>query len=98
MNSALLTNLVKELSQISIKHDNCLEESLKLYQNKDYEDRELEPTISNVVSIDRPIDSKEYEEIYEEFIDIKFDENGFMNEINGSINTLLIESSSDIEI
>ena len=58
MNSAPLNSLINELTKISEKHDNCLKESLKLYQNQDFEDRELEPAISNVVDIDRPIKYK----------------------------------------
>ena len=97
MNSAPLTNLINELTEISKKHDNCLDETLKLYQSQDFEDRELEPAISNVVDIDRPIEYK-IEEIYEDIIDIKFDEYGLVDEISGTINSLLIETSSDIEI
>ena len=97
MNSAPLNNLINELSKISKQHDNCLEDSLKLYQNQEFEDRDLEPSISNVVSIDRPIEYK-VEEVYEDIIDIKFDESGLVDEITGTINSLLIESSSDIDI
>lgn len=97
MNSAPLNNLINELTKISEQHDNCLEETLKLYQSKDFEDRELEPSISNVINIDRPIDYK-IEEIYEDVIDIKFDENGLVDEVTGTINTLLIETSNDIDI
>ena len=97
MNSAPLNNLINELSKISKQHDNCLEDSLKLYQNQEFEDRDLEPSISNVVSIDRPIEYK-VEEVYEDIIDIKFDDSGLVDEITGTINSLLIESSSDIDI
>ena len=97
MNSAPLNNLINELTEISQKHDNCLDESLKLYQSQEFEDRELEPTISNVVNIDRPIYYK-VEEVYEDLIDIKFDENGLVDDITGTINTLLIETSNDIDI
>ena len=97
MNSAPLNNLINELTKISEQHDNCLEETLKLYQSKDFEDRELEPSISNVINIDRPIDYK-IEEIYEDVIDIKFDEKGLVDEVTGTINTLLIETSNDIDI
>lgn len=97
MNSAPLNNLINELSKISKQHDNCLEDSLKLYQNQEFEDRDLEPSISNIVSIDRPIEYK-VEEVYEDIIDIKFDESGLVDEITGTINSLLIESSSDIDI
>ena len=97
MNSAPLNNLINELTKISEKHDNCLADSLKLYQNQEFEDRELEPSISNIVSIDKPIQYK-VEEVYEDLIDIKFDDNGLVDEITGTINSLLIESSSDIEI
>jgi hypothetical protein len=97
MNSAPLNNLINELTKISEKHDNCLADSLKLYQNQEFEDRELEPSISNIVSIDKPIQYK-VEEVYEDLIDIKFDENGLVDEITGTINSLLIESSADIDI
>lgn len=97
MNSAPLNNLINELSKISKQHDNCLEDSLKLYQNQEFEDRDLEPSISNIVSIDRPIEYK-VQEVYEDIIDIKFDESGLVDEITGTINSLLIESSSDIDI
>lgn len=97
MNSAPLNNLINELSKISEQHDNCLEDSLKLYQNQEFEDRDLEPSISNVVSIDSPIEYK-VEEVYEDIIDIKFDDSGLVDEITGTINSLLIESSSDIDI
>ena len=97
MNSAPLNNLINELTKISEQHDNCLKETLKLYQNQDFEDRELEPSISNVVDIDRPIEYK-VEEIYEDIIDIRFDDEGLIDEITGSLNSLLIESSSDIDI
>lgn len=97
MNSAPLNNLINELSKISKQHDNCLEDSLKLYQNQEFEDRDLEPSISNIVSIDRPIEYK-VEEVYEDIIDIKFDDSGLVDEITGTINSLLIESSSDIDI
>ena len=97
MNSAPLNNLINELTKISEKHDNCLEDSLKLYQNQEFEDRDLEPSISNVVSIDRPIEYK-VEEVYEDIIDIKFDDSGLVDEITGTINSLLIESSADIDI
>ena len=97
MNSAPLNNLINELTQISEKHDNCLADSIKLYQNQEFEDRELEPSISNIVSIDKPIQYK-VEEVYEDLIDIKFDENGLVDEITGTINSLLIESSADIDI
>lgn len=97
MNSAPLNNLINELSKISKQHDNCLEDSLKLYQSQEFEDRDLEPSISNIVSIDRPIEYK-VEEVYEDIIDIKFDESGLVDEITGTINSLLIESSSDIDI
>ena len=97
MNSAPLNNLINELTKISEKHDNCLADSIKLYQNQEFEDRELEPSISNIVSIDKPIQYK-VEEVYEDLIDIKFDENGLVDEITGTINSLLIESSADIDI
>ncbi len=97
MNSAPLNNLINELTKISEKHDNCLADSLKLYQNQEFEDRELEPSISNIVSIDKPIQYK-VEEVYEDLIDIKFDDNGLVDEITGTINSLLIESSTDIDI
>lgn len=97
MNSAPLNSLINELTKISEQHDNCLKESLKLYQSQDFEDRELEPAISNVVDIDRPI-KYTVEEVYEDIIDIKFDDEGLVDEITGSINSLLIESSSDIDI
>ena len=97
MNSAPLNNLINELTRISEKHDNCLADSLKLYQNQEFEDRELEPSISNIVSIDKPIQYK-VEEVYEDLIDIKFDDNGLVDEITGTINSLLIESSADIDI
>lgn len=97
MNSAPLNNLINELTKISEKHDNCLADSLKLYQNQEFEDRELEPSISNIVSIDKPIQYK-VEEVYEDLIDIKFDDNGLVDEITGTINSLLIESSADIDI
>ena len=97
MNSAPLNNLINELTKISEKHDNCLADSLKLYQNQEFEDRELEPSISNIVSIDKPIQYK-VEEVYEDLIDIKFDDNGLVDEITGTINSLLIETSADIDI
>ena len=97
MNSAPLNNLINELTKISEQHDNFLKETLKLYQNQDFEDRELEPSISNVVDIDRPIEYK-VEEIYEDIIDIRFDDESLIDEITGSLNSLLIESSSDIDI
>lgn len=97
MNSAPLNNLINELTKISEKHDNCLADSIKLYQNQEFEDRELEPSISNIVSIDKPIQYK-VEEVYEDLIDIKFDDNGLVDEITGTINSLLIESSADIDI
>ena len=99
MKNLLLENLIKDLSQISSMHDNCLDDVIKLYGSKEYQYNELEQTITKSISIDKKQQIEQQEEYNNEFIDMYFrEEYDNEREITGTVNSLLIETATDIEI
>lgn len=99
MNNLLLNNLINDLSKISSLHDNCLDDLLKLYTQKDYSYTNLEQTITKIVNVDKQVLNEEKEEINDDSIEIYFrEEYDNVKEISGTINSLLIENAVDIEI
>ena len=57
MKNLLLDNLMNELTKISSEHDNCLDETISLYKNRDYQYVDIERQESRKISIDKPIPS-----------------------------------------
>lgn len=98
MKNLLLDNLIKDLSQISSEHDNCLDETLKLYCSKEYQYTDLEQSIARTVSFEQ-VHPTNLDLLDEETSDIHFrEEYDNQIEISGSTNSLLIEKATDIEI
>ena len=99
MNNLLLNNLINDLSKISSLHDNCLDDLLKLYTQEDYSYTNLEQTITKIVNVDKKISEEKKEENNIDSIEIYFhEEYDNVQEISGTINSLMIENASDIEI
>ena len=99
MKNLLIDNLIKDLSEISSKHDHCLDEIIKLYIMDEIEYVNIEPTIKKTVTFEKKHDNTTIEITDDEMNDLFFKEE-FDNqvEIQGTINGLLIEAIQDIEI
>lgn len=99
MKNLLIDSLVKDLSQISSMHDNCLDDIIKLYENEEYQYPVLEQTIQKSITFEKKNDNitieLEQEDTNEIFFREEYDNH---YELPGTINQLLIEKAQDIEI
>ena len=99
MKNLLIDNLIKDLSEISSKHDHCLDEIIKLYIIDEFKYMGIEPAIKKTVTFEKKQDNTIIEISDAEINDLLFKEE-YDNQVEmpGTINGLLIESIQDIEI
>ena len=99
MKNLLIDNLIKDLSEISSKHDHCLDEIIKLYIIDEFKYIGAEATTTKTVTFEKKQDNTIIEISDAEINDLLFkEEYDNQTEISGTINGLLIETIRDIEI